>query len=169
MSERKHKWANYRDLSIEEKEIKCKQYFSELAEKLEGKFELIGSCNRDKTIYLVPVGTANEITYHGKPIGSFRISDHWNWKANLKRNPNERHIQCITHDMPFCHKRKEEGKASDPIYGWMVAYYDKDHFYHCIYGEKYDHNERKWSWIETPVDEMLSKIKMEGEKDNNAD
>lgn len=69
-------------MTREEKLQNCKNFFSLLVDRLmaAGGYELVGSCNNDNSCYLVPVGTSDQITYHSKPVRSFRLSDHWNWK-----------------------------------------------------------------------------------------
>lgn len=132
-----------------EKYEKCKDYFDRLANKLSETHIVVGSCNQDKSAYLVPKGTEAEITYHSKPINSYRISDHWNWKTNVRKNPDDKYIQCYTQDMPWTKKREAPGKASKPIWGIAVCYFDEmDHMYHVIYGEKFDRKTRTWSWVE---------------------
>ena len=81
-------------MTAQEKEQKCKDFFEELSEKLKDTHIVMKSCNKDNSVYLVPKGTEKEVTYYGKPVYSFRISDHWNWKSNLKKNPNPGYVQC---------------------------------------------------------------------------
>ena len=134
---------------------KCKLFFSRLAEILGEDYTIVGSVNNDSSMYLVPNGTEKEITYHSKPLYSFRISDHWNWKANLKRCKNEHYIQCFSKDLPWTKKRNGKGLASDPIYANSVCYFGEDGLYHVIYGEIFDRKTKKWSWIESDADDLL--------------
>ena len=73
---------------INNKEVKiqkCEEYFMILSELLSETHEVVGSCNKDISKYLIPKGTASELTYYSKPKNSVRISDHWNWYANLNK------------------------------------------------------------------------------------
>lgn len=136
----------------------CRQFFEALTKALNETHTVMKSCNDDKTMYLVPNGTEKQVTYHGKPQGSFRISDHWNWKANLKNNSNEKYIQCFSKDFYWCKKRKGEGLASDPIFACSVCWYGPDKMYHVVYGEKFDRKTKKWSWLENSVEGVLESI-----------
>lgn len=126
----------------------CMLFFNELAALLNDSYTVVGSCNQDRSAYLVPKGSENDISYHGKPAFSFRISDHWNWKSNLKKNKNERYIQCFTRDLPRSKPRNGEGKSSNPIWANSVCYFDDDNEYHVLYGEKFDRKTKKWTWVE---------------------
>ena len=95
-------------MTIDEKREKCCEFFEKLSDALSGSHAVIKSCNsnsNDISKYLVPFGTENKVSYFGKPVGSFRISDHWNWYANVNKNPNEKYIQCLSVDMPWAKKR----------------------------------------------------------------
>ena len=141
-------FPNYRGYSQEEKAEKCKAFFERLREELKETHTAIGSCNKDSSVYLVPKGTEDQVTYTGKPQNSFRISDHWNWKASLKKQPVEGYVQCFTRDLPCYRKRPEEGKASSPIWGWQVGYFGEDRVYHIVYGERFDRKTKIWDWVE---------------------
>ena len=71
----------------------CENFFSELTRILDGKYEVVGSCNQDISRYLIPAGTKEQITYYGKPELSFRISDHWSWDSNVKKCHDTREPQ----------------------------------------------------------------------------
>ena len=137
------------------KRRKCNQFFDELAGLLSSTYELVGSCNQDFSRYLVPNGTVPEITYHSKPAYSFRISDHWNWWANLKKCKDENYVQCRSLDMPWVGQRKAPGMASEPRKGFQVAFCDKDGIYHHVFGEKFDRQTRTWSWVENDPAEII--------------
>lgn len=145
--------------SQSEKIDRCSKFFDALSNILSGTYEVIASCNQDLSRYLVPNGTSDEITYSSKPDLSFRISDHWNWYANLKKCPNPNYIQCFSVNIPKPAKRKDYGKASEPREGIQVAVIGKDGKYHAVYGESYDRKLKHWFWLETdPADiaEMIS-------------
>ena len=137
---------------------KCKEFFDTLCRDLEKTHVVVGSCNLDSSIYLIPKGTENEITYYSKPENSFRLSDHWNWFANLNKCDIEHYVQCYSVDMPFPNRRKEKGKASKPKIGWQVSYFGNDKKYHCIYGEKYNRNKREWSFVEADVNDVVASL-----------
>ena len=138
------------------KESKCKEFFDSLCEKLKETYTIVGSCNKDSSVYLVPIGTESEITYYSKPKKSFRISDHWNWFANLYKCSLENYVQCYSLDMPWPNKRPEPGKASKPKYGWQVSVIGTDGKYHCIFGERFNRKTKEWEFIETNVDTVVS-------------
>lgn len=137
---------------------RCKEFFDELASLLSGTFEVIGSCNQDVSQYLVPIGTADQISYYGKPKGSFRISDHWNWYANVNKCHLENYIQCLSVDLPFAKRRFAPGKASKPIWGCQVSVVGEDGKYHCVFGESYDRRTKTWSWKEASAMDIIQKI-----------
>ena len=136
----------------------CMAFFEELSNELPN-YTVVGSCNIDSTLYLVPNGTEDEITYSGKPAKSFRISDHWNWYANINKCANERYIQCLCVDLPYAKKREAPGKASKPIYACQVSVIGDDGKYHHIFGEKFDKKTKTWSWVETDLSDAIRRIK----------
>ena len=154
MSQKKG-FPNYEGYSREEKEERCKAYFDRLVAAFGDSYTLVRSCNKDNSAYLVPKGTEDLVTYEGKPLFSFRISDHWNWKASLAKCPKEGYVQCFTRDLPSFRKRREPGKASMPIWAWQIGYYATDETYHCIYGETYDRKTKEWKWMETDVSDIV--------------
>lgn len=125
---------------------KCRTFFDEVAEILSEKYEIVGSCNKDLSAYLVPSGTADEITYHSKPQNSFRVSDHWNWYSNIKKCRDENYVQCQSVDLPDARARLEEGKASFPIKAPQVCLMFPDGKYHCVYGLVFDKKNNEWRW-----------------------
>ncbi len=137
----------------------CAMFFEALGEALEKDYDMIGSCNNDSSVYLVPKGTEDQITYYGKPTMSFRISDHWNWFSSLKRCKVDAMVQCCSLDMPWAKSRPEKGAASEPIRAAQVAIYGKDRRYHHVYGEKYDRKRRKWIWEEMTIPEVIELLK----------
>ena len=106
---------------------------------------IVKSCNKDESLYFVPIGTEDEITYSSKPENSYRYSDHWNWYANAKKCSNEKYIQCFTRDMPWCRRRQAPEKGTNPIFGICICYF-KDNEYHSIYGEKFNRKSKEWTW-----------------------
>lgn len=149
-------------MTIDEKREKCCEFFKKLTDALSDTHVILKSCNsnpQDISKYLIPIGTENQVSYFGKPVGSFRISDHWNWYANVNKNPNEKYVQCLSVDMPWAKKRKAPGKPSYPVTGIQVALVDTDKKYHAVYGEKYDKKTKKWDWLETDVNTVVDMVK----------
>lgn len=136
-----------------EKFDKCTNFFNELARALSDKYEVVGSCNNDASAYLIPNGTEKQITYYGKPDLSFRISDHWNWYANVRKCKNRKYVQCYSLDLPRPKRRLAKDKASKPISASQVAIIGPDGNYHHIYGEKW--NGVEWTWVENKVDDVI--------------
>lgn len=140
----------YENLTYGEMLEKCQKFFSELVDISKDHYFLVDSCNNDVSQYLVLYGTQDEeLSYYNKPSWSFRISDHWNWYANVKKCHIYSYIQCLSVDMPRAKKRLEVGKASKPILGYQVCIFGDDEKYHCVYGECYDRKDQKWYWIES--------------------
>lgn len=134
----------------------CNQFFGNLANMLKDSYEIIGSCNGDGSRYLVPIGTAYQITYYGKPVKSFRVSDHWNWYANTKKCQEYNYIQCESVDVPFPRKRTDE-HATYPRYCPQVAIQLEDGKYHCVYGSKFIPKRKGWSWVEANPAKVIEK------------
>jgi hypothetical protein len=136
-------------MTLEEKKNYCKNFFEELSEKLKDTHVVVRSCNQDESAYLVPIGTEDQITYYGKPANSFRISDHWNWYANLRKNPDPNYIQCNNVDLGVgCKKRNGPGLASNPWYAWCVAIVLADGEYHTMVGETNNPETDEWCFVE---------------------
>ena len=144
-------------MTIKEKNDKCKSFFDTLVSALSDTYEVLESCNKDISAYLCPVGTTKEVTYHSKPEYSLRISDHWNWYANIKKCSDPKYIQCYCVDLPWAHKRPLEGTAGTPIKASSVCIF-VDGKYRVIYGESYNRKTKTWSWIENDVNEILSRF-----------
>ena len=137
----------------QQKIMKCEEFFSNLCAILSDTYEVVGSCNRDLSQYLIPKGTISELSYYSKPAKSFRISDHWNWYSSLKKCSNPHYIQCFSVDIPRAEKRTDYGKATKPKYGIQVSVIGGDGKYHAVYGEIYDRKTGAWNWLETePAD-----------------
>lgn len=142
-------------MNIDEKKSACTKFFNELSSILYGSYEVIESCNQDFSRYLVPIGTSDQVTYYGKPMKSFRISDHWNWFSNLKKCNDPHYVQCRSFDMPWCRKR-EDGcpMATKPRFGIQVCIH-LDDGYHHVFGDKFDRKTKTWSWIESTPEEVV--------------
>lgn len=147
--------------SVDDKMQECRKFMDALADILGEGFTLVASCNQDLSAYLVPRGTENEITYYGKPVGSFRISDHWNWLSSKKRCSNLNLVQCRSLDMPWCRKRDANNPtgATRPLVGVQVAYYGEDGCYHCVFGEKFDRKSKIWSWMDNSPESAAKLVK----------
>lgn len=135
-------------MTKEERKESCEKYFSFLCNKLKDTHVLVASCNKDASRYLVPKGTEDRISWYGKPRDSYRISDHWNWKTNLKNCSNEHYVQCFNKDIWIVNQRIEAGKASKAVNTWCVAYYDDDDAYHTVHGSCYHGRKEGWTWKE---------------------
>lgn len=145
-------------MNFNEKKEACVMFFNELACLLKESYEVVESCNKDFSRYLVPYGTSSEVTYYGKPAKSFRISDHWNWFANLNKCNKPKYIQCLSVDAPWVKKRFAPGKASKPVMAIQVSLFDKDGKYHVVYGEKYNKKTRTWEWIDNSPATVLAEL-----------
>ena len=139
-----------------EKWKECSNFFKRLTTLLKDDYDVMGSFNVDQTLYLVPKGTEDQVTYHSKPAYSFRLSDHWNWYANIKKCSNERYIQCWAYDLPRPRKRKGPGLASEPIEAICVAMTRPNGSYKVIFGDHY--TKRNWIWIENNAYDIYEKI-----------
>lgn len=136
----------------------CIEFFNQLAELLlkKGTYEIVGSCNKDTSVYLIPNGTIGDLSYSSKPAKSFRVSDHWNWYSNLKKNPNPHYIQCYSVDLPRAKKREDPERASHPIQAAQVGYFDEDNKYHAVYGEVFDRKTKTWSWLFADPEDVIA-------------
>lgn len=135
-------------MTREEKLRACVMFFNGLAEELSDTHEVISSCNNDSSAYLIPKGTVEELTYHSKPDNSYRVSDHWNWYANINKCENEKYIQCWSVDVPYPRKREQPGKSTRPRVAYQVSKIGEDGKYHVVFGEKWDRKKKEWSWVE---------------------
>ena len=125
----------------------CTHFFDELGGILNSNYKIVGSCNKDFSAYLVPVGTEGQISYTDKPENSFRISDHWNWYSNIKKCPDESYVQCNSLSVPKAENRIAPGKASNPISAIQVAFFCKGSYY-AVYGEYYNFQAKTWEWLD---------------------
>lgn len=152
----------------------CVVFFNRVAALVDDIYEVVpGKGKQWQSYCLVPKGTRSQINYYGKPVDSLRVAMNWNWRASLYKCSVPNHIQCVTQDLPFVKARPKDHPdlASPPVYGNMVALFDKDHKYHCLYGEKYDRVTKTWGWVDdkTPEDvaNMLRERAEKKEQENN--
>lgn len=130
----------------------CEKFLREVQRILDGRYEIVGSCNRDISKYLIPIGTEKQITYYGKPELSFRISDHWNWYSNTKKCRDASYVQCESADMPLARERTDE-RATNPRKGLQVAIQGTDGKYHHVFGYKWNSETEEFCWIKNdPMD-----------------
>lgn len=137
----------------------CKRFFADLSKELEETYTIVGSCNQDNSVYLVPNGTEDQITYYGKPAKSFRISDHWNWYSNINKCSNPNYIQCLSVDAPYAFKRNDDGKATKPRMLCQVAVVGEDGKYHAVFGEVFDRKTKRWSWLSSNPKYIAQEVK----------
>lgn len=143
----------------------CVEFFNELAALLSDRYEIV--CPFDKTgyrsdKYLVPNGTADEITYYSKPLHSFRVSTHWNWRESLDKCDRENYIQCLCPDMLWAKKRDPETGRSEPIRAEAVAILSDDGKYHVIFGEYWNRKTKSWDWKESDPNEVFDQLVANG-------
>lgn len=130
----------------------CEKFLREVQRILNGRYEIVGSCNKDISKYLIPIGTEKQITYYGKPELSFRISDHWNWYSNLRKCSNRSYVQCESADMPAAREREDE-RATNPRRGLQVAIQGTDGKYHHVFGYKWNPETKEFCWVQNdPMD-----------------
>ena len=144
--------------NIQERKTKCRYFYDELTKELSEFYDSIGSCNHDESIYLIPKGTEEQITYYGKPDRSFRYSDHWNWYSSIRKCEDPSVIQCYNADIPEPRSRIEDWKASKPRFAIQVGYCDKNNEYHAIYGEAYDKETKEWYWLDNNPKDIAKKL-----------
>lgn len=152
-----HKFVGGKQFTVEQMKSMCEAYIRELAKVLSDTHVLLTSdtdipqeeLNTNQnlcathphlSLYLVPKGTENEIGWYGKPIGSFRFANHWNWFANVKKCKYPGYMQCFNRDLPYRHVRPDPKKASFPTYAVQVAFYGADERYHAIFGQTWRKN-----------------------------
>ena len=143
-------------MTFDMKKDACSNFFNKLSTLLSDTYEVLESCNQDFSRYLIPHGTSDQVTYHGKPLKSFRISDHWNWFSNLRKCPDPNYVQCRSLDMPWCRKReKGDPMATKPRFGIQVCIQLEDGCYHHVYGDKFNRKTKTWKWIETRPEDVI--------------
>lgn len=133
----------------------CNEYFYKLAERLNASHRVVTGKSGDISKYLVVTGTENQLTYYGKPFLSFRLSNHWNWKANLRKCVDPNHVQCYTKDLHHPFRRPDSVHASKPVYACCVGYYGPDRLYHIICGEVFDPSTKATRFIKKDIDEVI--------------
>jgi hypothetical protein len=142
-------------MTIKEKNENCVAFFDALCDMLADSYERYASCNQDISAYLCPIGTTDEVTYYGKPEGSFRVSNHWNWYANTNKCSNPKQIQCYCTGLPWAHRRAAPDKAGKPIMASCVCIYRFGR-YHVVYGEYFDRKTKTWKWIDRTPEEVIT-------------
>lgn len=133
----------------------CNEYFDELAEALKSSHEIVESVHGGGSRYLVLKGTGSEITYYGKPLCSFRVSDHWNWHANLRKCINPHHIQCFCKDIHYPFRRPSKDQASRAVLSCSLGYYGIDRQYHVVCGEVWDSETKDNKFIRKDIQEVI--------------
>lgn len=131
-----------------QKFIECRKFFDKVSKLLSDDYEVVSSCNKDLSAYLVPKGKNDQITYYSKPAASLRVSDHWSWYASLQKCSDEEYIQCHSADLPGPSHRLAPGKASLPVNAPQVCLIYPDGKYHCVFGRFFDSQSNKWKWME---------------------
>lgn len=144
-------------MDFAEKRELCKSFVRELESILKDEYELLPSCNKDESLYLIPKGTSDQVTYYGKPNRSIRYSDHWNWYANTNKCSVYNYIQCLSVDIPWTRRRTDD-KATKPRFGVQVAMIMDDGKYHCVYGDKFDRKTKTWNWVDASADEVVAML-----------
>jgi len=145
----------------------CTRFFNAVAELLKDTHVVVASRSKKwPSACLVEKGQENQVTYYGKPVNSLRVGPNWNWRAGLDRCSNPDYIQCVTPDLPYVKQRPKDHPewASPPVWGNMVAYFSTDNKYHCVFGEKYDKEEKQWIWVEAIPEKVAEMILENGEK-----
>ena len=139
---------------------KCNAFFDELTKLLDGQYEVVHSnCKKSKDRYLIPNGTAAEITFNSKPASSFRVSDHWNWVSDRKYCDRLNYQQCYNEDLPRGFRRDPNStKATKPIFAAQVAFMCPDGVYRAVYGEIFDRKTKTWSWLEADPADVVCMI-----------
>ena len=127
----------------------CNAFFNGLVNILADRYEVLPSCNKDNSRYLVPKGTADQVSYYGKPVMSFRVSDHWNWYSNLDKCQWPTYIQCNSDDVMKAKLRENETHGTNARRAYQVAVQMSDGRYHHVFGEKWDRSKRIYNWVET--------------------
>ena len=138
----------------------CYRFFDAVADELKDTHVVIESKSKKLPCkYLVKKGQEKQVSYYGKPVNSLRVGSNWNWRAGLDRCANASYIQCVTPDLPYAKRRSQEHPtwSTHPIYGNMVALFDTDNKYHCVFGEKFDFDDNKWVWVEN-VPQFVAKM-----------
>lgn len=142
-------------MNFKEKLNKCNEFFDKLSKLLESDYEVLASCNKDCSRYLIPIGTSDRLSYYGKPDWSFRVSTHWNWYANINKCSNADYVQCLSKGCPKPRQRIDE-KATEPRIVIQVCIFDPTcQMYIPVYGEAYSRNSKKWRWIESDPKECV--------------
>lgn len=140
-----------------DKIVFCQEFFDELAKKLKAyNYIVVPSCDNDISRYLVLAGSENQITYETKPKYSFRISDHWNWKAALYKCPNPNYIQCYNVDL----LQNPRYVTNSPTNAICVAATMNGYNYHTVYGDLgFDPRKGGCRWQHSSADYVIAQLK----------
>ena len=135
----------------------CIAWYNKLVTLLEpfGYKSVTSNSPHSKDRYLVKEGDQNLISWTSKPAKSFRVSNHWNWRANKNKCENPSYIQCYTRDMPWARKRRDDGVGTRPMIGCAVAFFTENKEYKVVYGEKFDRMTKTWSYVTITPEEAI--------------
>lgn len=140
-------------------ENRIKYVWNELVKQLSDEYEEVVSCNNDISRYLVPKGTADQITYYGKPKRSLRMSDHWSWYANIQKCRDESYVQCANSELKP-HEREIEGGASKPIKALQICILDDNGVYCSLIGIMNEMTDKSVDhFIDMPVNMLVEQVK----------
>lgn len=142
-------------MTFKEKKAMCEEFVEQLKSELGDGYAWIwqGKTGNSRTCYIFQRGALDQITYHSKPVYSFRYSDNWSWYESEKKCPDLDYIQCYNADLPRPKMREAEGAPSKRVLGIQVAIMGTDDQYHAIYGEVYDRKEKTWTWKDNTPEE----------------
>jgi len=138
---------------------KCEAFYKELAEALSDFYVDCPSPYNRYSACLCKKGDESKITFHGKPELSFRYANNWSWYTNYSNCNDPWEIQCYSPCLPMTRCRKSPGRGSDPIYAASVMIHLNGQYY-PVYGETYNRETDKWSWIESSVYSVISKYNL---------
>lgn len=155
MAENRDKMEAYMSQQTEKENYnfkRCRAFFDKLADILKEKYVVVNSCNKDLSAYLVPIGTEDQITYYGKPLFSFRVSDHWNWYSSGLKCSDLSYIQCFSSGVQYPLPRDPNypDKPTKARHACQVAYVGKDGAYHPVYGEVWFKGRYNWKSVHSP-------------------
>lgn len=110
-------------MTFKEKKAMCEAFVEQLKAELGDGYAWIwqGKTGNSRTCYIFQRGTLDQITYHSKPVYSFRYSDNWSWYESEKKCPDLDYIQCYNADLPRPKMREAEGAPSKRVLGIQVA------------------------------------------------
>ena len=132
------------------------EFWRDLQKRLQARgYEHIGISAGNNSEYMVPAGTANQVTWRSKPELSFRLAENWSWFANADQCDDLEYIQCLNTSMPPAHPRQNGPlKGSSPVKGWAVAFF-RDGHYVTIAGNRWDPITGAWETVSPKCTEEL--------------